>query len=132
MPSSCGNAPDTMAYGIAFLLIGIAFAIQAAVLGGWWLLLLWPSLSFVTVGIAYAVSRPRMLGKRADGRIARAALPVLLPFTLFAWTAWHVRHWIVHRGPSSCEVAPGVWLGRRAGVHELPPGVKTVVDLTAE
>ena len=121
-----------MWYGVAFFLIGLGFVAQAVMLGGWGLLLLWPAISFATVGIAYAVARPRMLGKRPDGRFSLAAMPVLLPFMLFAWVVWHVRHWVAHRGPSSCEVAPGVWLGRRAGAHELPAGVTTVIDLTAE
>ena len=120
-----------MAYGFAFFLFGAALAYQALRLGGWWLLLLWPAASFFFVAAAYVAARPRWLGKRPDGRLSLPAASVLAPFTAFAWGVAH-GHRVLRRGPASCEVAPGVWLGRRAGAGELPPGVSTVVDLTAE
>lgn len=121
-----------MQYGVYFLLLGIGFIAMAIVRGGGWWWFAWPGLSFVAVGAAYLLSRPGLLGKRADGRLASIALPYTLPFVLFAWSAWHVRRWVGYRNPVAAEIAPGVWLGRRAGARELPPGVTTVVDLTAE
>ena len=120
-----------MAYGLAFFLFGTVLAYQALRLGGWWLALLWPAVSFFVVAAAYVTARPRLLGKRADGRLSLPALSVLGPFTAFSWTVAQA-HRAVRRGPAGCEVAPGIWLGRRAAAGELPPGVSTVVDLTAE
>jgi len=119
-------------YGIAFLLLGLAFAAQAIVRGGWWWLLMWPAASLVAVGAAYLFNRPGLLGKRADGGLSLLARPHVVPFALFAWSVWHARRWTGRGEPVACEVVPGVWLGRRAGAAELPPGVATVVDLTAE
>ena len=121
-----------MRYGFAFLLLGIGFTAQAVARGGWWWLLVWPGLSFAVVGVAYLLSRPQLLGKRADGRLSSAALPYMLPFALFAWIVWHARRLAARRKPVAAEIAPGIWLGRRAGACELPAGVTTVVDLTAE
>lgn len=120
-----------MWYGVAFFTFGIVLAFQAVRLGGWWYALLWPAASFWVVAAAYALARPGILGKRQDGRLSLPFVPILAPFTAFAWLAARGQY-TVRRGPSSCEVAPGIWLGRRAGERELPPGVATVVDLTAE
>jgi protein-tyrosine phosphatase len=120
-----------MIYGFAFLLFAAALAFQALRLGGWWLLLLWPAASFVLVGVAYVSARPALLGKRPDGRLSPHVIPVLAPFLAFAWSTWQAQR-LLKRGSEASEVAPGVWVGRRAGVRELPPNVGTVIDLTAE
>ena len=120
-----------MRYGLAFLLFALILALRAVRLGGWWLLLLWPAGSFLFVAAAYAFRRPRLLGKRADGRLAPHALVPLAPFTALSWVIWQT-HRLLRGGPAADEIAPGVWLGRRAGLRELPPGTKTVVDFTAE
>ena len=120
-----------MAYGLAFFLFGAALAYQAFRLGGWWLALLWPAASFFVVAAAYVAAKPRWLGKRPDGRLSLPAVSILAPFTAFSWGVAQ-GHRVLRRGPVSCQVAPGIWLGRRAGAGELPAGVSTVVDFTAE
>ena len=47
------------------------------------------------------------------------------------WLVWHLFR-LVDRERCCHEVAPGLWLGRRPFVRELPPGIALVVDLTAE
>jgi protein-tyrosine phosphatase len=120
-----------MWYGFAFLIFGVILTAQAFRLGGWWLLLLWPAASFFVVAAAYVLARPRILGKRADGRLSPPALAALAPFTGFAWCVAQVQH-VLRRGPVSHEVMPGVWVGRRARASELPPDIAAVIDLTAE
>jgi protein-tyrosine phosphatase len=120
-----------MWYGVAFFIFGAVLTAQAFRLGGWWLLLLWPAASFFVVAAAYILARPRMLGKRADGRLSTPTLAALAPFTAFAWAVAQTQHRL-RRGPAASEVLPGVWVGRRAGARELPAGVSTVIDLTAE
>jgi protein-tyrosine phosphatase len=120
-----------MAYGLAFFLFGVALTYQAFRLGGGWLVLLWPAASFFVVAAAYATARPRWLGKRQDGRLSLPVQSVLAPFTAFSWTVAQ-GHRVLRRGPAACEVAPGIWLGRRARPHEIPAGVCSVVDFTAE
>ncbi len=121
-----------MAYGVVFILLGAAMAVQGLMLGGWGLLLLWPAVSFAAVGAGYLVVGPRVMGKRADGRLSVVAVVALLPFFLFTWGVWHAGRITSRKRPAACEVAPGVWLGRRVGVKEMPGGVTIVVDLTAE
>jgi protein-tyrosine phosphatase len=94
-------------------------------------ILLWPAAVMLAVAVVYLVQAPRVLGKRPDGTIA-----------WWGWLAWaplfaYMR--LLHelaRGltdePVANEVAPGVWVGRRPRLHELPPGIAIVVDLCAE
>jgi protein-tyrosine phosphatase len=72
-----------------------------------------------------------MLGKRADGTLAWWALVSLAPYFLFTWLTWSLQR-ILLRENVADAVAPGVWVGRRPLARELPEGVRTVVDLTAE
>jgi protein-tyrosine phosphatase len=120
-----------MWYGFAFFVFGVVLTAQGFRLGGWWLLLLWPAVSFFVVAAAYVLARPGMLGKRPDGRLSPPILAALAPFTAFAWAVAQTQHRL-RRGPVASEVLPGIWVGRRAGARDLPAGVSTVIDLTAE
>lgn len=60
-----------------------------------------------------------------------AAVVPLLPYLASTWLVWWLQRLVV-REDCWNEVAPGLYLGRRAWVHELPAGVDLVVDLTAE
>jgi hypothetical protein len=94
-------------------------------------LLLWPAAVLVGVAIVYLVRAPRALGKRPDGTLA-----------WWGWLAWaplfaymRLLHEAARRltdEPVANEVAPGVWVGRRPHLRELPPGIAMVVDLCAE
>jgi protein-tyrosine phosphatase len=120
-----------MLYAIIFALLAGYLIFLAVLLGGWGWLLLWPALSFLVLASGYAVFGPGVCGKRPDGRLAWWSLLALLPVLLLLWSLWHLIR-LVSWETVANEIAPGVWLGRRAFVHELPPRVVLVVDLTAE
>jgi protein-tyrosine phosphatase len=120
-----------MKYALLFTLLGLLLAAAGLASGGWALLLLWPAVSLLAVGAAYAGLGPRILGKRPDGRLAPVTVILLLPYLLTTWIIWHLYR-LLTREPFAHEVAPGLWLGRRAFARELPAGVGLVVDLTAE
>lgn len=120
-----------MQYALAFLTLAIGCAALAFTRGGAWWLALWPAVSFLLVAIGYAGLGPRVLGKRADGRIVPWSLALMGPFLLFTWAVWHASR-LASRDACAHEVAPGLWVGRRAFARELPPGTRLVVDLTAE
>lgn len=120
-----------MKYAAAFFALAAGWIAVALVHGGWWLLALWPAISFLVVAVGYAGAGPRVLGKRADGRVAPWAVALLLPFLLFTWAVWHATR-LTSRHDCCNEVAPGVWVGWRAFPRELPPGTRLVIDLTAE
>jgi protein-tyrosine phosphatase len=120
-----------MLYAIVFAVLAAYLVALAVYLGDWALLLLWPALGLLLFAAAYAGAGPRLLGKRPDGRLRWWAWLLLGPVLLFVWTVWHLQR-LLSREPASHEVAPGVWLGRRALARELPPGVVLVIDLTAE
>lgn len=94
-------------------------------------LLGWSGGAFVFAGLAHLTRTPRLLGKRADGRLHPAVLALLLPYFAFTWGRWLVE-WALLRERPWDEVAPGLFLGRWPGGVDLPSGVDLVVDLAAE
>jgi protein-tyrosine phosphatase len=120
-----------MKYALVFGLFGVYLAVLGVLLGGAGWLLLWPALAFGLVGAGFAGLGPRVFGKRANGRLAAWAVLLLLPYLALTWVVWHLLR-LLSREPCCHEVAPGVWVGRRALARELPEGVSLVVDLTAE
>ncbi|APR83674.1 Ser/Thr and Tyr protein phosphatase (dual specificity) [Minicystis rosea] len=120
-----------MRYGILFLLLGVSLAGLAALSGGFGWGLLWPAASFVVVAIAYARRRPTMLGKHRDGTMALWAWALLGPYLLLTLALSWIERW-VSREDAANEVAPGLWVGRRPRVRDLPASIDIVVDLTAE
>ena len=120
-----------MKYAVRFCVIGMILAGVGAGLGGPGWLLLWPAVSYVLIGGAYAGLGPRVCGKRPDGGIAWWAVLLLLPYLLSRWAGWYA---IRRLSREACchEVAPGVWVGRRPLPGDLPPDATLIVDLTAE
>jgi protein-tyrosine phosphatase len=118
-------------HALPFFLIGVLLAGLAGLFGGLGWLLLWPALDGLLLSAAYAGLGPRVCGKRANGRLAWWAVLVFLPYLGLTWVVWHLNRAVSRELPCH-EVAPTLWVGRRPFVHELPPGVNLVVDLTAE
>jgi protein-tyrosine phosphatase len=56
---------------------------------------------------------------------------LLLPYLLATWTVWYMFR-LLTRETCCDEVAPGVWVGRRPFVRDLPADISLIVDLTAE
>ena len=120
-----------MIYALLFSLFSAYLVLVAAAVGGFAWVLLWPALSFALFASAYAFHTPRLLGKRSDGRVAWWVWPTLGPVLGLLVSLWHLERWV--RREAVChEVAPGLWLGRWPLRGEIPPGVRLVVDLTAE
>lgn len=94
-------------------------------------LLGWSGLSFCAVAVAYICQQPRVFGKRGDGTLAWGPRILLLPFLLLTWLLWYCQTRFTREAACN-EVAPGLWIGRRVGTKELPPGVTLIVDLTSE
>lgn len=114
-------------YGILFLIVASIFCLQAASLGRWGWMLVWPGLSFAWIGAAYLGLGPRTLGKRPDGTMAWYAVAFLLPYLLLVWLAWHAVRWSSRKEPCH-KVAADLFIGRRPLANE----VTLVVDLTSE
>lgn len=108
----------------------------AALLGGlaiWTHLwpLLWPAAVLLATAGVYAARAPGALGKRSDGTIAWWAWLLWAPW--FGYTRlMHELARALTDEPVADEVAPGVWVGRRPRLGELPAGIAIVVDLCAE
>ncbi len=120
-----------MRYAVIFLLLGAGFATIGIRHGGQRWALLWPAASTLLVGAGYAGLGSRVFGKRRNGRYPIWAWVLHAPFLLMTLGIWYLQRWLIRENASD-EVAPGIWVGRRPLCREIPPGVKWVVDLTAE
>ena len=94
-------------------------------------MLLWPGLTFLAVGGAYALRWPEIFGKRPDGTLDCRRAALFAPFLAFTEFNWNVYR-LATREPAFSEVAPGLWVGRWPRLSELPAEAAIVVDVTAE
>ena len=120
-----------MKYAFVFSLLALVLVADAVLLQGVGWVLLWPAGSFLLVAGAHAGLGPGVLGKQSDGRVTLWAVMLLFPYLLLTWGLWHMLR-LLSREDCWNEVAPGLFLGRRAFPHELPNGVTLVVDVTSE
>jgi protein-tyrosine phosphatase len=116
---------------VVFSVFGAYLVIIGILIGGAGWLLLWPGGSLLVVAAAYAGVGPSVFGKRSDGTMAWWAVALLLPYLGLTWVVWHL-HRLLSKEDCCNEIAPGIWVGRRAFANELPANVGLVVDLTAE
>jgi hypothetical protein len=117
-------------YGTAFIVTAILLALGADV-GTVWMVLYWPAACSLVIGLGYLGLGAGMLGKRADGTRPLWSWVLFAPYYLFVWIAMKFLRGL-SREDRYNEVAPGIYVGRRCEVDELPEDVATVVDLTAE
>ena len=88
-----------MKYGFLFSLVSGLLAAVAFTHGGWYLLALWPSLSFAIVAVGYFRIGPAVYGKSRDGNLAITNQLLLLPYLIYLWSVWYaIRH--VKREPA--------------------------------
>ena len=120
-----------MKYAATFFLLGACWLAVAAINGGWWWVLAWPGAGCLFVGVAYALRKPELLGKRPDGTFHPASLLLLSPYFFTTWGTWHVLCRVLRENAGE-EVAPGVYVGRRPFSGELPDDVRLVIDMTGE
>ncbi len=119
-----------MKFACVLLVLGVLLGYQAASLGGFAWLLLWPACSSLAVGVAYLQGHPALYGKRADGSRNTLSL-LLLPYLGVVWTVWNAYRWFSRESPAD-ELLPGLWLGRRLLPGEVAPEITLIVDLTCE
>lgn len=112
-------------YGAGALLI----ALVATVLGGWALWLWWLSASLVIVCAIYLILNENSFQKQPSGKLAPASLWLLAPYLVAAWAN---SRWWTRKAPAPSPVTDEVWLGRAPAANELPPGVNTLIDFSAE
>ena len=130
-PSDCPHRRTDVFYVIAFTFFALALTWTALQHGGSLYVLLWPAVSFLVVASAYAGLGPAIFGKRPNGRRSIWAALLLLPYLAFSWSIWSLRRRIM-ADPCRHQIAPGIWLGRRPYLHELPEQIQYIVDLTCE
>ncbi len=121
-----------MKLGILFVSIAICFAVGGIFLPFLGLLLFWwVAFAFSAAAAAYFWLGPFVLGKRQDGTIYPLTYFCFFPYYLYSWCSWQlVKKYF--KEPAWNEISPGIYVGRRPKLSELPDDVDLVVDLTAE
>lgn len=120
-----------MKYGTCFLILAVLMLMTAFQHGGWYYVLIYPTLSFVIVAIGYFGAGPKVFGKRSSGKRTLVATVSLLPYLLFTLATWHLVRLIASE-PAVCRVDADLYVSRRLLSGEMPDSVNTVVDLTCE
>lgn len=120
-----------MKYAFIFVLFGILFIIFGCNLIIFRWLFFWSGVSFIIVGVAYGGLGAKVFGKKSNGTISKWSLFLLLPYFLLTWMIWHIQR-LISKEDCCNEIAPGIWLGRRAFDNELPNNISLIIDLTAE
>jgi hypothetical protein len=100
-----------MNYRVLFVIAGFLFAAYAARYRGLALVLLWPSVSFTVVGLAYCGLGVSVFGKRPNGSMSMRSVILLLPYLVYLWTVWYVLR-LIKTEPAYNELVPGVLIGR--------------------
>ncbi len=115
---------------ITYIVGSIGFAAAAFVMGGISLWLLWPAISLLLVGAAYAGLGEPVFQKTAHGQMSMAANWLLAPYLFGAWV--NSRLWTL-RQPVPAHVRDNVWIGRFPSASDVAQqGFASVVDLTVE
>jgi len=120
-----------MKYGFPLLCLSVLFVFLARVHTKLAVFFLWTALSSAIVGVAYIGPGERVFNKSREGRQHWANVILLLPYLLINWGAWRLGK-MLSKEDCYNEIVPGLYLGRRALLSELPDDVRSVVDLTAE
>jgi protein-tyrosine phosphatase len=118
-------------YAVTFTFFAVALAWAATDHGGIAYALFWPALSFLLVALGYGRLGPAVFGKRPNGTRTLWASAALLPYLALSWLIWSARRCMMADACGSL-IAPGIWLGRRPYLRELPEQVACVVDLACE
>lgn len=119
-----------MKYTLIFFIAGAALIIFSFERTIFSLLFLWLGINLITVGAAYAGIGTQIFAKKMNGKLSKKSL-YLLPYLLLSWLVWYIQ---INTSQEDCcnEIAPGLWIGRRLSVNELPSNISLIVDLTAE
>jgi protein-tyrosine phosphatase len=120
-----------LAMAMLFLFVAAFFAALTGFVGGLTWILAWPAVSLVVVAFAYVHAGPAVLGKQSDGTLSWTRALLLMPYFSAAECAWYIVRVLGGEEPWH-EIAPGLYLGRRAQHWELPARIGLVLDMTAE
>jgi protein-tyrosine phosphatase len=120
-----------MKYSVIFALMGMITCYLSVILGGWWHLFLWLSISFFAMSVGYGGIGPRVFRKQPDGTIPFWVKIIHFPFFLYSSIVWHIAQILSRENPFD-KLGDDLIVGRRLFASELPSGVDNYVDLTAE
>jgi protein-tyrosine phosphatase len=109
---------------------GVCALLAALAPSPWSWLAGWTALSCLLAAGIYLGNLPGLLGK-SDGRMSWWRMLPLLPYLVAFRIAMELRR-SRQAGPDWHEVVPGLAVGARVPLGDLPEGLELVVDLTSE
>ncbi|MEZ6044406.1 MAG: dual specificity protein phosphatase family protein [Planctomycetaceae bacterium] len=120
-----------MKYGFLFSIASALLCITAYLHSNFYILCLWPAVSFGVVAAGYLYFGPVVFGKSKTGLLSKFNTIVLLPYLIYAWTAWHLIR-LFKREAAYDQLTDKIYIGRRLMNHEVPSFIDHVIDLTCE
>ncbi len=120
-----------MSRWLLLTLLGLALIALGLMERGWWVLVVWPGLNFVGLGIAHAAGAHRLFGKRANGSLPLWSWIIFFPMLIYTSGVWHLIR-LLSREASQNRVTDGLVVGRRLLPSEVVHAVDHYIDLTAE
>ena len=122
-----------MKYFLLLFIIGLSLSYLALQSSCWIIegILLWTAFSFLLVSAAYVWIGPKLFGKGPDGQLDKLRVVLLFPYLFLNWILWNIQR-LITREHCCSQIRPGLWLGRRAFLNEIPEDVTMIVDLACE
>lgn len=123
-----------MKYVILLTLLGLSQIVLAFInysASAMFWLFIWSGAAWVLAGMAYVANAAWIFGKASTGAVNWLYVVAFFPFLFVTHLIWHIQRLLTKESVHN-EIVPGIWLGRRCYDAELPPDVKTIVDMTSE
>ena len=120
-----------MSRRISILLLGVMLVTFGVMNGGWALLLLWPGVNFLILGIAHFKNEPGIFGKHPNGTLPVWSWLIFLPLHLYTNLIWRIAC-LTSREPAQNTVSTDLVVGRRIFPYEVDGEFANYIDLTAE
>jgi protein-tyrosine phosphatase len=120
-----------MSYQHLLTLLGLVLMGFGYFLGSWGVVAVWLGLDFLALAIAHHQCAHGVFGKRRSGTLPLWSWLLFLPLLAYTYAVWHLLR-MLGREPSSNEVTPQIFVGRRLLPLEVSEAYDNYIDLTAE
>src|SRR5579871_3150209 len=115
-PNRSAIVNRSVRHALTFLIIGVMIAVSSLTdplgLGSWSLVFLYPSATFLCLGLVYCGFGKQWFGKRADGSCSSRSMLWFGPYFALNELVWFL-YVALAREPAVGQAAPNLYFGRR-------------------